>query len=65
MPNVSYFASENVVVKALFVIAILGLFFVVYEYLFLSYRERHKEVHFGVFCLFLTLFWRRKFRGRI
>ena len=61
----SYFLGESLIFKILFIAAYAGLFFVAYEYIFLSRQDRNKYIQFIVLCLFVILIFRRKYKGRI
>lgn len=64
MSKKSYFASENIFFKVLFIITFLLFFVALYEYFFLTRIERTKYLNFIVIILFFVVFNRRKFKER-
>ena len=64
MEKKPYFANENIFFKIIFVIAFVLFFVAIYEYVFLPRFERTKYLNLIVMSLFVTFFYRRKFKGR-
>ncbi|TDR24508.1 hypothetical protein IP97_01475 [Flavobacterium cheniae] len=64
MDKRSYFASENIFFKILFILAFILFFIAMYEYVFLPRFERTKYLSLVVMILFSLLLFRRKFKNR-